>query len=115
MTTPSHSLSTISREEAERTRFFDTRPAIVGEVLRARDRRILVDGPLGVGKTRLLLEKVRACCLKYPRCRWLLLRSVRTWLTHSALVTWEEKVLEPGLLRPDKVRRANRSEYRFRN
>jgi phage terminase large subunit len=115
MTTPSQSLPTISREEAERTRFFDTRPAIVGEVLRARDRRILVDGPLGVGKTRLLLEKVRACRLKYPKCRWLLLRSVRTWLTHSALVTWEEKVLEPGLLRPDKVRRANRSEYRFRN
>lgn len=112
---PPASLPTITRDEAERGRFFDARSAIAGELLRARDRRVLVDGPLGTGKTRLLLEKVRACCLKYPRCRWLLLRSVRKWLTHSALVTWEEKVLEPGLLIPDRINRANRSEYRFKN
>lgn len=108
-------LPTLSRSEAERGRYFDGRPNIVGEVMRSRDRRLLVDGPLGTGKTRLLLEKMRACCLKYPRSRWLLLRSVRKWLTHSALVTWEEKVLVPGELKPDRINRGNRSEYRFRN
>lgn len=107
--------TTVTKAEAERGRFFDARPAIARELLASRDRRVLVDGPLGTGKSRLLLEKLRACCLKYPGCRWLLLRSVRKWLTNSALVTLEEKVLEPGLLIPDRIRRENRSEYRFLN
>ena len=77
----------VSRAEAEKGRWFDlTRPLALA-VLKSRARRVLVDGPLGTGKTRLNLEKVRACCLKYPGCRWVLLRSVRKWLTHSALVT----------------------------
>lgn len=112
---PTTELATITKAEAEQGRYFDARPAIVRELMTARDRRILIDGPLGTGKSRLLLEKLRACCLKYPGCRWLLLRSVRKWLTNSALVTLEEKVLEPGLLVPDRIRRENRSEYRFRN
>ena len=105
----------VSRAEAERGRYFETRSAVARAVLASRARRVLVDGPVGTGKTRVLLERVRACCLKYPRCRWLLARSVRKWLTQSALVTWEEKVLEPGLLVRDRVRRGTRAEYRFRN
>jgi hypothetical protein len=106
----------VKRDEAERGRFFDGRAEIVGKVLRDRtSRRILVDGPLGTGKSRLLLEKVRGCCLKFPRSRWLILRSVRKWLTNSALVTWEEKVVLPNELVPDRIRREGRTEYRFRN
>lgn len=108
-------LPTITRDQAEAGRFFDMRPAFTREVFASRERRVLVDGPLGTGKTRLNLEKLRACCLKYPRTRGILLRSVRKWLTNSALVTWEDKVLEPGLLVPDRIRRENRSEYRFKN
>lgn len=108
-------LGTITRAEAERGRFFDGRPPIVGELMRSRDPRVLIHGPQGTGKTRLLLEKLRACCLKYERTRWILLRSVRKWLTNSALVTWEEKVVVPGELVPDRIQRQNRSEYRFRN
>lgn len=108
-------LPVITRDEAEAGRYFDVRPPFVQELMRARDRRVLVDGPLGTGKTRVNLERMRACCLRYPRCRWLLGRSVRKWLTASALVTWEEKVIVPGELLPDRIRRESRSEYRFRN
>ncbi len=108
-------LPTVTRAEAEKGRWIDLTRPHARAVLKSRARRVLVDGPLGTGKTRINLEKVRACCLKYPGCRWVLLRSVRKWLTHSALVTWENKVLEPGLLIPDRVRPSNRCEYRFKN
>lgn len=67
------------------------------------------------GKTRAALEKCRGALLKYPGARGLLLRSVRKWMTNSALVTWEEKVVLKEELVPDKIRRDHRSEYRFRN
>lgn len=104
-----------SRQEAERGRFFDARPAVVREVMAARDPVLLVCGPVGTGKTRTALERVRQCCLKYPGCRWLLARSTRRALTQSGLVTWEEKVVVPGDLVPDRIRRDGRGEYRFPN
>src|SRR5262245_14676905 len=108
-------LCTISRDEAESGRFFDARPDFVREHLACRARRVLVDGPRVTGTTHVYLERRRSCGLKDPRMRGVILRSVRKWLTNSALVTWEEKVLEPGLLVPDRIQRANRSEYRFKN
>jgi PBSX family phage terminase large subunit len=108
-------LPTITRAEAAAGRFFDARPAKVQDLLRARDPVVLACGPLGTGKTTACLERVRACCLKYAGCRWLLLRSVRKWLTNSALVTWEQKVVLPSELMPDRIHRSSRSEYRFRN
>ncbi len=108
-------LPTITRAEAERGRFFDNSREYSQSVFRSRANRVLCDGPLSTGKTRVLLEKMRECCLKYPGCRWLLARSFRKWLTNSALVTWEEKVVEAGVLQPDKIHRSNRSEYRFKN
>lgn len=62
-----------------------------------------------------MLERVRACCLKYPKCRWVIARSVRRWLTQSALVTWEENVLVGNELKKDRINRDQRSEYRFKN
>jgi phage terminase large subunit len=109
------SLPTISRREAVRGRFFDARAEITQRILWAKEPVVLVVGPLGTGKTMALLEKMRACCLKYPGSRWLLSRSVRKWLSASALVTWEEKVGMPQDLVPDRIHRQNRSEYRFRN
>jgi PBSX family phage terminase large subunit len=104
----------VTKAEAEHGRMLQHN-AFTNAYFAARDRRILIDGPLGTGKSRLGLERVRGACLRYPGSRWLLMRSVRKWLTHSALVTWEEKVLEHNVLVPDKVKRNNRSEYRFRN
>lgn len=108
-------LGHITKVEAERGRFINTKPAIVKELLSSRDSRLLLHGPVGCGKTRMALEKMRACCLKYDRCRWLLLSLVRKWLTKSALVTWEEKVVLKEELIPDRVQRGNRYQYRFRN
>jgi PBSX family phage terminase large subunit len=108
-------LPRISRRQAEAGRFFDARPPVVQRILRSRESSLLLSGPLGTGKTRIALERVRACCLKYPGCRWLMARSIRKWMTNSALVTWEEKVVVPGELRADRIQRANRSEYRFKN
>lgn len=111
----SAALPRVSAIEAKKGRFFDDRPEKVMAVLRSRERQLAAVGPAGTGKTRTDLEKIRACCIKYPGCRWVIARSVRKWLTQSALVTWEEKVIEPGLLLPDKVARSQRQEYRFRN
>jgi phage terminase large subunit len=108
-------LRLLSRDEAERNRFIDLRPQVCKDIIAAREPVVLVCGPVGTGKTRLVLEHVRACCLKYPRSRWVIARSVRRWLTQSALVTWEEKVLVGNETIPDRVKRDQRSEYRFRN
>lgn len=108
-------LPTISKEAAEFGRYIDMRGEFAQRIMRCRDRRILIEGPLGTGKTRLDLEKIRACCLKYPGCRWIILRSVRKWLTNSALVTWEEKVIVPGEMKFDRIQRSNRTEYQFKN
>ncbi len=105
----------ISREEATRNKFFDNRGAKTQEILSARDPSVLCVGPLGTGKTHTLLEKLNACLLKYPGARAILLRSVRKWLTNSALVTWENNVVMARDLVPDKIHRSNRSEYRYRN
>ena len=105
----------LSLREAGRGRFATIRPGIAADLMRATDNRIVVAGPVGTGKSKIILEKIRACCIQYPGCRWLFLRSVRKWLTHSILVTWEEKVIEPEHLVPDKINRGNRSEYKFKN
>jgi len=105
----------ITKSQAVRSRFFDARPLVVGEIMKAREKRLLTHGPQGTGKTRVSLEKARAYCIKYPGIRCLLLRSVRKWLTRSALVTWEDKVVVDGELVPDRVQRENRSRYTFKN
>lgn len=106
---------TVSKDEAVAGRWFDGRAPIVRDVMRSRDPRVLVDGPLGTGKSRLLLEKARAFALKYPGCRVLLLRKQRKWMTETVLVTWEQEVVLKGELMPDRIQRASRASYRFRN
>jgi PBSX family phage terminase large subunit len=105
----------VSREEAESGRLFDNRPPVTQRILTDRSMWSLYWGPSGSGKTRTILEKCRSVALKYPRSRILFVRSVRKWLTQSVLVTWEQKVLVPGDVIPDRIQRSNRSEYRFPN
>lgn len=108
-------LPLIGLAEARSGRYFDPTPPKVREILSARDLTVLVSGPSGTGKTTAILERIRACCAKYERSRWLVCRSFRKWLSQSVLVTWENKVCPPHDLVPDRIRRDSRSEYRFRN
>lgn len=105
----------VTREQADIGRLFDNRNDKIRQILSCRDMWVLAWGPAGSGKTRAILEKLRSIALKYPRSRILIVRSIRKWLTQSALVTWEEKVLVKGDVLPDRIRRAYRSEYRFVN
>lgn len=115
-TDPPHAeLPYATRDEARKGRFFDARGPVAQQILRSRSPTILIHGGLGSGKTRACLEKLRGCAIKYPGCRILLARSVRKWLTTSALVSWEDEVLEPGLLVADRIHRSSRSEYAFKN
>lgn len=61
-----------------------------------RGREVLVAGPAGTGKSRGALEKLDNCARLYPRMRGLIARKLRTTLTQTALVTFNEKVLNEG-------------------
>lgn len=81
------------------------------------DRRpeVLLSGPAGTGKSRACLEKVHACCLRWPGMRALVVRKTRESLSESALVTYEDKVLPEGS--PIKLgpQRRMRQTYRYPN
>lgn len=109
------SLEYVSRAEAERCRYYDGDTEIYQRMMRSREKTLLMSGPAGTGKTVACLTKLRECALKYPKSRLLLGRSVRKWLTQSALVTLEDKVLVEGDCYPDRINRDHRSEYRFKN
>lgn len=66
------------------------------ELMYNRSPEVLLSGPAGTGKSRALLEKVYFCMLKWPRSRALIVRKTRASLTHTGVVTFEQKVLPPG-------------------
>lgn len=108
-------LEFVTRAEAESGKLFGLHSPVVRDLFRSRDPMVLVCGVVGSGKTRAVLEKIYACCLKYPKSRWLISRATRRSLTEAALVTWEEEVISPAHLSPDRIRREGRSSYRFKN
>jgi PBSX family phage terminase large subunit len=57
---------------------------------------VVLSGPAGTGKSRACLEKLHACCLRWPGTRALIVRKTRESLTESALVTFESNVLPAG-------------------
>jgi len=82
----------------------------------AEDPEILLEGPVGTGKTRSLCEKARMLAETYPGCRILFVRKTRVSLTESVLVTWETQVLgenHPAIV--GTATRANRTNYVFPN
>lgn len=72
-------------------------------------------GPAGTGKTRACLEKDHWVLQKYPGARVLLVRATRTSLTESALVTFENKVVVPGPIVPQHIKRQFRHSYEYKN
>lgn len=53
---------------------------------------LLFSGPAGTGKSRALLEKLHAVCLRFPNVRGLMVRKTMASLGSTALVTWREHV-----------------------
>ncbi len=80
-----------------------------------RSPRVLLSGPAGTGKSRACLEKLHACCLRWPGARWLIVRKTRESLTESALVTYEEKVLPKGSPIAAGPQRRMRQAYHYPN
>lgn len=76
---------------------------------------IMLSGPAGTGKSRAALEFLHQQLLQYPHSRALILRKVRASLTESGLVTFEEKVLEPGNSMTTGAGRGARQSYRYPN
>ena len=56
---------------------------------------LMVSGPAGTGKSRVILEYLYALCMKHAGIRGLIVRQTRHSLTESALVTFETHVV-PG-------------------
>ena len=67
------------------------------------------------GKSIACLNKLYACCDKYPDVRALICRKTRESITQSALVSWEDKVVPKGHPCLRGADRASRKEYRFPN
>jgi len=85
------------------------------KVLYGKEPEILLSGPAGTGKSRACLEKLHLVATKYAGTRGLIIRKTRESLTESALVTWEEKVVESGHVILEGPRRNYRQSYHYAN
>ena len=66
-------------------------------VFSERAGELVLCGPAGTGKSRAVLEKIHAMCLRNPGMRALIVRKTLVSLTATGMVTWKEKVAAEGL------------------
>lgn len=85
------------------------------DLMLAKEREILVEGPAGTGKSRGGLEKAHICAEKYAGMRALFVRKTRASMTDSTLVTFEDKVLPEGSPVADGPQRTQRHAYHYGN
>lgn len=63
------------------------------ELWRCKDPEVIISGPYETGKTMGCLHKLNALLVKYEKSRALMVRKTYRSLIHSAVVTYEKKVL----------------------
>lgn len=85
------------------------------ELWMCREKRVLLEGPSGTGKTRGALEKGYLFVNKYPKSRILLVRETRESMSESVLVTFEDKVLPDDCPLKQGPNRHNRQVYDLPN
>lgn len=88
------------------------------EVFTARDRVLVVGGPVRTGKSRACLEYVHLCCLRYPGLRALFVRQTMSSMRDTALQTFEDDVLGETSIASviiGSADRGNRMVYQYPN
>lgn len=75
----------------EQVHFFEARGANL-EALKSKALKLLLAGPAGTGKTRVLLEKAHQLCLRTPGVKCLVVRQTLVSLTASGVQTYENDV-----------------------
>lgn len=75
----------------EQVHFFEARGANL-EALKSKALKIVLAGPAGTGKTRVLLEKAHQLCLRTPGVKCLIVRQTLVSLTASGVQTYEQDV-----------------------
>lgn len=85
------------------------------DLLLAKEREILLEGPAGTGKSRGGLEKAHICASKYAGMRALFVRKTRASMTDSTLVTFEDKVLPEDSPIANGPARTQRHAYHYAN
>lgn len=75
----------------EQVHFFEARGANL-EALKSHALKIVLAGPAGTGKTRVLLEKAHQLCLRTPGVKCLVVRQTLVSLTASGVQTYEKDV-----------------------
>jgi hypothetical protein len=77
---------------AEQEHFFQARGANL-EAMKSKAPRVLLAGPAGTGKTRVILEKLHQLCLRTSRVKCLIVRQTLVSLTASGVQTFENDVI----------------------
>jgi terminase large subunit-like protein len=77
-------------------RVYEARGA-AAKLMSCRAPEVLVDGPLGTGKSRACLEKLHLMARKTPKFKGLIVRKTLVSLTASAIVIYKEQVIADEL------------------
>src|SRR6266702_4087647 len=83
------------------------------QLLKSKRREVLLSGPAGTGKSTAGIQKLHICAQKYPRMRALIVRTTRTSITQTAMVTYEQKVLPEGWFGDAVKFRTTEQQYEY--